>query len=345
MAASQAAIDCESRIPSSCLTNEDLSAYPKFTNFLMDLQTHIDPSGITIALIRPLDRARREVYAHRANWLHYEILYRLIQEALLKLETVPTHQDKKFLQTLEKQLLLAELKWMLKSHSSNTLPPVLGLEAQHLTRFLPPHQNLEEMQQCLPAKMEEFLKAKCLAVLSYYRPESGKVGAAAKMVQLATLAECIATEKQQLKEEKARQEELIEFLKLKQIYSKVLLHSGGLLNRFVSEFRLETQSKIDQDTVQYFETKCKAVLMKIRLEQLKVMSKVYQPDVVDVHRKMRDKLQASLRKTEQSVATLSAILSKYQVLGPEFEKLVKEYAQVQEMIRNNKWMITQLMNE
>ncbi|XP_058039503.1 HAUS augmin-like complex subunit 4 [Ahaetulla prasina] len=345
MAASEAVDDCRSRLPLCSMTDDDLSAYPGLANLLMGLKKHIDPSGMTIALAQPLEEARKELQMHRANWLKWEAVHRLLQEALLKLAADPSLQDKKFLETLEQQLLVVELKRMLDRHSSppNARPSVLGLESRHLTEFLPPHQDLEQMQKHLPAEVEKFLKAKCLDVLSYYRPESGNVGAAAQMVMLGALAESLATEKQHLKEARSRHEELIGYLEQQRAaYPQVLLRCLALLKRMAREFHLGIQSELDQVNIQYMEIKCTAMLLKIRFEELKILSETYTPEIVKVHRMIRDKLQGSLSQEEQDLATSRKFLSNYEILGPEFEELVKEYTRLQEIIQNRRWVLAEL---
>ncbi|XP_070810429.1 HAUS augmin-like complex subunit 4 isoform X2 [Pituophis catenifer annectens] len=298
MATSEAANDCRSQLPPCSLTDDDLSAHPGLANLLTGLKKHIDPSGMTIALAQPLEEARKELQMHRANWLKWEALHRLLQEALLKPGADPSLQDKK---------------------------------------------DLEQMQKHLPAEVEKFLKAKCLDVLSYYRPESDNVGAAAQMIMLGALPECLVTEKQHLKEARAQQEELVGYLEQqKAAYPQVLLRCLALLKRLAREFRLGVQSELDQVNTQYMEIKCTAMLLKIRFEELKILSETYTPEIVNVHRTIRDKLQGGLSQEEQDLATSRKFLSNYEILGPEFEELVKEYTRLQEIIQNRRWVLTEL---
>uniref|UniRef100_T1DKZ2 HAUS augmin-like complex subunit 4-like protein n=2 Tax=Crotalus TaxID=8728 RepID=T1DKZ2_CROHD len=339
---------CRNQLPPCSLAVEDLSAYPGLANLLTDLKKHIDPSGMSIALAQPLEEARKELEMHRVNWLKWEALHRLLREALLELGADPAPHDKQFLETLEQQLLVAELRRMLDLDSSlpNARPSVLGLQPGHLTDYLPAHQDLEHVHKHLPAKVEKLLKAKCLDVLGYYRPESDNVGAAAQTIMLGALAESLATEKQHLKEARAEQQELTGCLEQqKAVYPQVLLRCLGLLKRFACEFRLGVQSELDQLNTLYLEIKCSAMLLKIRFEEVKILLDTYTPEVVNVHRIMRDKLQASLSQEELDLATSRDILSNYEILGPEFEELVKEYTQLQEIIQNRRWVLTKFSED
>ncbi|KAL7977709.1 hypothetical protein Chor_009658 [Crotalus horridus] len=308
---------CRNQLPPCSLAVEDLSAYPGLANLLTDLKKHIDPSGMSIALAQPcavkddgssFGEARKELEMHRVNWLKWEALHRLLREALLELGADPAPHDKQFLETLEQQLLVAELKRMLDLDSSlpNARPSVLGLQPGHLTEYLPAHQDLEHVHKHLPAKVEKLLKAKCLDVLGYYRPESGRHDGSVR---------------------------------------QVLLRCLGLLKRFAREFRLGVQSELDQLNTLYLEIKCSAMLLKIRFEEVKILLDTYTPEVVNVHRIMRDKLQASLSQEELDLATSRDILSNYEILGPEFEELVKEYTQLQEIIQNRRWVLTKFSED
>lgn len=55
----------------------------------------------------------------------------------------------------------------------------------------------------------------------------------------------------------------------------------------------------------------------------------------------RDKLQTTIEQEEQNLATSRKILSNYEILGPEFEELVKEYTQLQAIIENRRWAVTE----
>ncbi|XP_061446773.1 HAUS augmin-like complex subunit 4 [Rhineura floridana] len=54
-----------------------------------------------------------------------------------------------------------------------------------------------------------------------------------------------------------------------------------------------------------------------------------------------DTLQAAVSQEEQQLATSCKILSNYETLGPEFEELVKEYARLQAIIENRRWVLTE----
>ncbi|XP_026538875.1 HAUS augmin-like complex subunit 4 [Notechis scutatus] len=336
--------DCTSQLP-FCSLIDDLSANPGFANFLMHLKNHIDSSGMSIALAQPLEEAREMLQAHRANWLKSATFLWFLREIVLKPGANPTLLEQNFSETLDQQLLVMELKRTLTLclPKQNVCLNILGLEAQHLTEFLPPHQDLEEMQKKLPAEVGKTLKANCLELLSYYHPNTGDIGAATQMIMFGSLAERLAFDKQQLKEARAQEEQLNGCLdQQKPFYSQVLGRCLGLLKQLAQEFRLGAQSNLDQVLIQYMEIKTNALLLKIRVEKMKILLETYTPEIVNVHQMVRDELQESLSKEEIDLATFRNVLSKYEILGPEFEKLVEEYTKLHEIIQNRRWMLAEL---
>uniref|UniRef100_A0A8C6V763 Uncharacterized protein n=1 Tax=Naja naja TaxID=35670 RepID=A0A8C6V763_NAJNA len=164
------------------------------------------------------------------------------------------------------------------------------------------------------------IDSKCLDVLSYFRPESDNVGATAQVMMLGALAESLATKNQHLKEARAYQEKLIRYLEQQKVaYLQVLLHCLGLLKQLAREFRLVYGSR-----------------------ELKIVSGTYTPEIVNVHRVIRDKLQGGLSQEEQDLVTSHKILLNYEILGREFEELVKEYMRLQDILQNCWWVLTEL---
>ncbi|KAG8140982.1 hypothetical protein E2320_003597 [Naja naja] len=297
--------DGRSPVPFRSLT-DDVDSIPGLANLCTDLRRHIDSSGMSITLAKPLKEARDLLQAQRTICLKSAILYWCLRDILMP-GADPYLQHKEFLEVLEQQLLVTELKLAVNLCSSkpNVYPSILGMETQHLTQFLPPHQDLEQMQKKLPAKVGKFLKATCVQLLSYCNPDC-------------------ATEKQHLREARAQQEELKDRLyKKKALYLKVLLHCLGLLKQMACKFRLEIQSSLDQFKTKYFMVKCNAYFLKFCDNEMEILSETYTPEVVNVHRTIR-------------------VLLEYEIMGPEFEKVVEVYTKLHEKIKTHRWMLAEL---
>ncbi|XP_066483912.1 HAUS augmin-like complex subunit 4 isoform X2 [Tiliqua scincoides] len=332
-------------LPPCSLTDEDLAAYPGLANLLMCLNKHMDSSGLNIGLVQQMEEAKKELHLHKANWLKWETIYRLLQEALRELGTELAPQDRKFLEILEQQLLVTEMRQILDvGHSlQGTQTSLLGLVSSDLLELLPSNQELEQIRKHLPVELEKRLKPKCMSILSYYHPESDGVGESVRVAMLGTLAERLAAEKQRLREAHARHQELVGLLEQqKATYPQALQRCILLLKRLAHKHRLGTQSELDCLNTQYLEIKCSAMFLKIRLEELSVLLETYTPEKLDVHRTIRDNLQAALCREKEDLVTYRKILSDYETLGPEFEELVKEYARLQDKIANFHWMLTEI---
>uniref|UniRef100_A0A7N4V5N5 HAUS augmin like complex subunit 4 n=1 Tax=Sarcophilus harrisii TaxID=9305 RepID=A0A7N4V5N5_SARHA len=120
---------------------------------------------------------------------------------------------------------------------------------------------------------------------------------------------------------------------------KVLLRCLSLLQRLLQEHRLKTQSELDQINAQYLEIKCSAMILKLRMEELQILSDTYTAEKVEVHRLIRDSLEGAIRLQEQDMEKSRQVLSTYEVLGEEFDKLVKEYTHLKQATENKRWAL------
>uniref|UniRef100_A0A5F9CBY0 HAUS augmin like complex subunit 4 n=1 Tax=Oryctolagus cuniculus TaxID=9986 RepID=A0A5F9CBY0_RABIT len=120
---------------------------------------------------------------------------------------------------------------------------------------------------------------------------------------------------------------------------KVLLRCLALLQRLLQEHRLKTQSELDRINAQYLEIKCSAMILKLRMEELKILSDTYTAEKVEVHRLIRDRLEGAIRLQEQDMERSQQVLNTYEVLGEEFDRLVKEYTQLKQATENKRWAL------
>ncbi|XP_039354686.1 HAUS augmin-like complex subunit 4 [Mauremys reevesii] len=343
------------RLPLCQLTEEDTSAHPGLANLLLGLTPYLDPSGLSTPLARQLEQAGKELQLRRAAWLRWEALHRLLQEALIEQragrgDASPSLEHRKFLETLEQRLLLGELSRILEPGPSlhGDRPPLLGLGAPDLLELLPPSQDLALLRQHLPQEIEERLRRKALALLSYHRPDSDGAGDSARCAMLWPLAEGLAAEQRRLQAARSRRRELMGLLERQRAaYPQVLLRCLGLLRRLALEHRLGAQAQLDQLNTHYLEVKCSAMFLKIRLEELSLLLDTYSrrvwrciaPQVQGPRRLPGAGLQGAVQQQEQELATAQKILATYESLGPEFEGLVQEYAQLCGGIENKRWAL------
>uniref|UniRef100_A0A7N5J9M4 HAUS augmin like complex subunit 4 n=1 Tax=Ailuropoda melanoleuca TaxID=9646 RepID=A0A7N5J9M4_AILME len=290
-------------------------------------------------------KAWKEVRLHKTTWLRSEILQRVIQELLVDYyvktqDTNLTSEDKKFHETLEQRLLVTELTRLLGPSREREMPPLLGLEKADLLELMPPSEDFVWMRARLPPEVEEQLKKKCFTLLCYHDPNSDSDSETLKAAKVWKLAEVLVGEKQQCQDAKSQHKEQMVLLEKKSAtYSQVLLRCLALLQRLLQEHRLKTQSELDRINAQYLEVKCSAMILKLRMEELKILSDTYTTEKVEVHRLIRDRLEGAIRLQEQDMEKSRQVLSTYEVLGEEFDRLVKEYTQLKQATENKRWAL------
>lgn len=337
---------CSKQLPPCNLREEDLLQNPHFSRLLLSLSQHVDESGLSLSLAKEQAQAWKKVRLHKTTWLRSEILQRIIQELLVDYyvktqDTNLTSEDKKFHETLEQRLLVTELTQLLgPSSQERTMPPLLGLEKADLLELMPPSEDFVWMRARLPLEVEEQLKKKCFTLLCYHDPNSDSDSETLKAAKVWKLAEVLVGEKQQCQDAKSQQKEQIVLLEKKSAtYSQVLLRCLTLLQRLLQEHRLKTQSELDRINAQYLEIKCSAMILKLRMEELKILSDTYTAEKVEVHRLIRDRLEGAIRLQEQDMEKSRQVLNTYEVLGDEFDRLVKEYTQLKQATENKRWAL------
>nr|XP_010598810.1 HAUS augmin-like complex subunit 4 isoform X2 [Loxodonta africana] len=336
---------CSKQLPPCNLNEEDLLQNPYFGKLLLSVSQHVDESGLSLTLAKEQAQAWKEVRLHKTAWLRSEILQRVIQELLVDYyvktqDTNLTAEDKKFHETLEQRLLVTELTRLLGPGQEGEVPSLLGLEKADLLELMPPSEDFVWMRARLQLEVEEQLKKKCFTLLCYHDPNSDSDSETLKAAKMWKLAEVLVSEKQQCQDTKSQQKERMVLLeKQSATYSQVLLRCLALLQRLLQEHRLKTQSELDSINAQYLEIKCSAMVLKLRMEELKVLSDTYTAEKVEVHRLIRDRLEGAIRLQEQDMEKSRQVLNTYEVLGEEFDRLVKEYTQLKQTTENKRWVL------
>lgn len=335
---------CSKQLPPCNLSEEDLLQNPYFSKLLLRLAQHVDESGLSLALAKEQAQAWKEVRLHKAAWLRSEILQRVLQELLVDYyaksqDTSLTSEDRKFLEILEQRLLVTELTQLLGPGQKKT-PPLLGLQKADLLELMSSSEDFSWMRARLLLLVEEQLKKKCFALLCYHNPSADSDSETLKAAKVWKLAEVLAGEKQQSEDGRSQHKEQLVLLEKKSAaYSQVLLRCLALLQRLLQEHRLQTQSELDRINAQYLEIKCSAMVLKLRMEMLKILSDTYTAEKVEVHRLIRDRLEGDIHLQQQDMEKSRQVLNTYEVLGEEFDRLVKEYTQLKQTTENRRWAL------
>uniref|UniRef100_A0A2K5KHN4 HAUS augmin-like complex subunit 4 n=1 Tax=Cercocebus atys TaxID=9531 RepID=A0A2K5KHN4_CERAT len=321
---------CSKQLSPCNLSKEDLLQNPYFSKLLLNLSQHVDESGLSLTLAKEQAQAWKEVRLPKTTWLRSEILHTVIQELLadyyVKIQdTNVTSEDKKFHEILEQQLLVTKLMRLLGPSQEREIPPLLGMEKADLLELMP---------------LEEQLRKKCFTLLYYYDPSSDADSETVKAARVWKLAEVLVGEQQQCQDAKSQQKEQMLLLEEKSAtYSQVLLRCPTLLQRLLQEHRLKTQSELDRINAQYLEVKCRAMILKLRMEELKILSDTYTVEKVEVHHLIRDRLEGAIHLQERDMEKSRQVLNSYEVLGEEFDRLVKEYTVLRQATENKRWAL------
>ncbi|XP_009004004.2 HAUS augmin-like complex subunit 4 isoform X4 [Callithrix jacchus] len=291
---------CRKQLPPCNLSKEDLLQNPYFSKLLLSLSQHMDESGLSLTLAKEQAQAWKEVRLHKTTWLRSEILHRVIQELLVD--------------------------YYVKMQDTN-------LTSEDKKDFV-------WMRARLQQEVEEQLKKKCFTLLCYYDPNSDADSETVKAAKVWKLAEVLVGEQQQCQDAKSQQKEQMVLLEKKNAtYSQVLLRCLTLLQSLLQEHRLKTQSELDCINAQYLEVKCSAMILKLRMEELKILSDTYTGEKVEVHRLIRDRLEEAIHLREQEMEKSRQVLNSYEVLGEEFDRLVKEYTVLKQATENKRWAL------
>ncbi|CAJ0966801.1 unnamed protein product [Ranitomeya imitator] len=122
----------------------------------------------------------------------------------------------------------------------------------------------------------------------------------------------------------------------------VLLRCLQLFRKAVSTLRLQAQSDVDKMNAEYLETKSSALFLKLRMEELQVLTDTYTPEKVEVHKYIRSTLEAAVKSENTELSTSRQILASYEFLGTQFEEMVQEYTRLRDKIKDNRWAIQEL---
>ncbi|KAG2469684.1 HAUS4 protein, partial [Polypterus senegalus] len=120
---------------------------------------------------------------------------------------------------------------------------------------------------------------------------------------------------------------------------KKLLACLNILQTLILVHRLQTQNELDRKKTQYLEAKCQIMILKIRMEMVKLQMDIYTPKKIAVHRTIRNTLESALMSEKMEHESLERKLSSFEILGQDFEALVKEYSTLRQSIENKKWAL------
>ncbi|XP_064331663.1 HAUS augmin-like complex subunit 4 isoform X1 [Phalacrocorax carbo] len=326
----------ESALAVSGVTPEELRAYPGLARLLEELGCA--PSG------GELRQAAWELAQQREAWLRWESLWRGLRELLLE---TPTHEtpalEPAVRRALERSLLLAELRH----------------RAPALASLLPPAEDPSLLRARVLPVLERHLAHKVQEVARYYSggtaapqnpsPAPQDPSSAPQDPSSAPpgppkgVAEALADDQSRLRRARIRSRRLEQLLAQQRgAYSQVLGRCAALLGRLAGESCAGARAELDGHHAEYLEAKGVAVLLKVRLEELRLLLDTYPREKVEAHRLIRAGLEAGLERAAAEASQARAALEAFEALGPTFAAMAAEYGRLQERLRHRRWALRQL---
>uniref|UniRef100_A0A8D2FHH5 HAUS augmin-like complex subunit 4 n=1 Tax=Theropithecus gelada TaxID=9565 RepID=A0A8D2FHH5_THEGE len=224
-----------------------------------------------------------------------------------------------------KEVQLHKTTWLRSEILHRVIQELL---ADYYVKIQDTNVTSEDKTVRLQQEVEEQLKKKCFTLETV------------KAAKVWKLAKVLVGEQHLCQDAKSQQKEQMLLLEKKSAtYSQVLLRCPTLLQRPLQEHRLKTQSEPDRINAQYLEVKCSAMILKLRMEELKILSDTYTVEKVEVHRLIRDRLEGAIHLQERDMEKSRQVLNSYEVLGEEFDRLVKEYTAPRQATENKRWAL------
>ncbi|XP_061199226.1 HAUS augmin-like complex subunit 4 [Neopsephotus bourkii] len=288
------------------------------------LSAVLGPDGLTADLRGELQQAKATLALHRRTWLHWDGLWRALQELLWDPRGIepPT-------------------RWELE----------LRCGVQGIAQALPP---MEAPPAPLLSLLELRLAAKVLDLSIYHAgeaaPELPLSEAAPTLAEerdappaVLRLGVALREEAQRLQRARWRRQHLQGALQTqRRRYQEVLGQCWALLGALAGAHCAGALQELDQQHGLYLEGKGVALLLKIRLEELGLLLASYPPLTVAAHQCIKHSISLAMEDAERQGQELQAALSAYQGLGAGLEDLASAYGQLQEAVEQKRWALQQL---
>lgn len=274
--------------------------------------------GVGAELERDVRQAWAGLALARSQWLRWEGLWAGLQELL--------RRDAPRFRKLEETLVLSQLR--------QGDPPMTSLP--------PPGDPAPFRHLILPA-LELHLRQKAARLADYYGGGASEqpIGSGAVHSPPRDVAQALANEMQRLCHAHRRGHALRNQLSChRRLLPQVLGRIAAALGRLAGFSAAWAQR--DQHRGRYLEARGVALLLKIRLEELRVLLDTYSPGVVDAHRRIRSLLQSESSVAAAESSRLRGALSSFRALGPGFEAQARDYGRLRQRLRHRRWALRQL---
>ncbi|MGH0121291.1 UNVERIFIED_CONTAM: hypothetical protein FKN15_073617 [Acipenser sinensis] len=287
-------------LPMCQMSEDDLSQNPQFSKLLSALFQHMDETGLTIQLKKKLQTLTQATWRPGVCVVWSSSSY---EETMLQ---------------AEREVQLQKLSWL----RSESLFRLIQEMIQEYHIRIQDSQLLHEDCKFYETLEQCFLVTQCVRELD---PSSTT---AEDKPQLLGLSKQNVLDRMPPDQDAKRMRQRLELLGCIQILQSLIL-----------DHRLRAQNDLDRKKTQYMEAKCQIIILKIRMEMLQVQLDTYTPKKIAVHRTIRDTLESALKSEQVERQSSQRMLSSFEILGKDFEAVVKEYSRLRQEIKNKKWAL------
>ncbi|KAL5021616.1 hypothetical protein ScPMuIL_000771 [Solemya velum] len=331
------------------VTKKDIEQNPEFGELLLALSSHVIDTGVSSQIQKDLVQAEAELRHEKHTWLLQRLLYHELQELLLDYdlkgqEVSLASEDRQFHKILQQCLTMAEIEDYLDfSPDPSSKVRLLGLSTEELQHQNPYRKHLQYIQQKLIPEVEDRLRKKSENFVNFHEPHNTSDSSNlifAKANQLPSLVESdqrkLVEEKRQYKNDRSRSNKQF------WLYYQTLVDSLNLLERLISQHRLDKQANNDCITSEWMIARCDAMCLKIKLLELNILCDTYSAETVQALRIVRKQLDSKLHEGHKERTNLRQALQAYEAVGMGFDSLVEEYGQLCEELENKQWAMSEL---
>ncbi|ESO98216.1 hypothetical protein LOTGIDRAFT_187302 [Lottia gigantea] len=334
------------------LLPSDVDKYPEFMKLITSLTKQIRSSGLSLAADKDLTQAKEILHHEKHSWLLNKLLYSEVKELILDYkikaqEISLCSDDKKFVEILQKCLNYKEIGDYLDfSPDPSVKVMLLGLTEEDIQRHNPYKKHISALQVRLIPEVEDRLRKKCEDLVHFEDPNTSNPDNSrltlAKSSQLPAKIEIL--KKKLENEERLLKQDRVKREKQFWVYYQSLVDCLSLLEKLIVEFRLQGQTESDTITTKWLKSRCDAMSLKIRLNQLQVLCDTYSAETVKALQVIRGHLDEATEESNKDLVRITQALSAYDSVGMGFESLVDEYSQLRSELENKRWAMTELHN-
>eukprot|EP00112_Aurelia_sp_Birch-Aquarium-sp1_P020231 Seg517.2 transcript_id=Seg517.2/GoldUCD/mRNA.D3Y31 product="HAUS augmin-like complex subunit 4" protein_id=Seg517.2/GoldUCD/D3Y31 len=326
--------------------------YPKAKEVINILNTELTVDGVSCSIAEDLNEAKQQLKDTKVLYFQYKMLIDEIKDIILDYQSKKSTEgnaenESKAHLMLQDMLRNAEAKHYLKlsySEDDSDSCNLLGLTEEQLRHKSSKRKDTQQvLQQNFISDIEQRLKKKCIDLMKIWDSKSEEESdglALAKSSKLPYFIESevlkIADAQKKLKYEKQIYQSLLSE------YRKVINGYMNSLEELLEKHPLDAKMENTEVTVDWLAAKCDAMQLKIRVLQCQLLKDTYNQDTVAALKSVRELLDAALKESKSELVKIKETLMIYESVGPAFDSLVKQYAQLTAEIDNRKWALSEL---